>query len=189
QLSCTRVPDSEGGILCSLVSVVNITEQRQMEEAFKRTYGKLQESIEFMPDPTFIVDRNKKVVAWNHAMEGFTGISKEGMLGRGDLDAAFPFFEGVRPILIDLIDVSAEEIAKSYPNVRLFGDSIFTEAYIPTLHDGRGAYIWGKASRLSDDEGCYIGAIESMRDISDWKRAEDSLRQVYDRSRVFHPKE
>ncbi|MDI6719503.1 MAG: PAS domain S-box protein [Methanomicrobiales archaeon] len=187
-LSVTRVQDRENRTLCYLASVVDVTEQKHMEDALRSTYEKLQESIEFMSDPTFIVDREKRVVAWNHAMESLTGIEREKILGRTDYQAAFQIFEGSRPILVDLLDLPSEEIARSYPDVRRFGESIFVEAFVPSLHHGRGAYIWGKASRLTDSNGNYIGAIESIRDISDWKRAEESLRQVYESSRSALPR-
>ncbi len=188
QLSVTRVQDKENRTLCFLVSVVDITEQKRMEAAFRSTYEKLQESIEFMSDPTFIVDREKRVVAWNHAMESLTGIKREKVLGRTEYQAAFQVFEGFRPILVDLIDLPSEEIARSHPDVRRFGYSIFVEAFVPSLHHGKGAHIWGKASRLTDSNGNYIGAIESIRDVSEWKKAEESLRQAYAASQTTLPR-
>jgi PAS domain S-box-containing protein len=187
QLSATRARDENGVHLCTLISFVNISELKRVEAEFRKTYEKLQDTIEYMPDATFIVNPEKKVVAWNRAIEALTGVSKESIIGRSDYARAFSFYEGNRPILIDLIDLPARDIARTYPNVRKFGESIFIESYIPGLNQGRGAFIWGKASRLIDKSGNYIGAIESIRDISDWKKAEDSLRQTYERTKYQQP--
>ncbi len=165
-----------GRLLCTLLSVVDVTERRQTEEALKLSRGKLQEAIEFMPDATFIVDRDRQVVAWNRAMETLTGIRREDVMGTRDYGRAFVRFEGAFPILVDLLDLSTEELARTYPGVRRFGETLYFEAPVPSLRGGRGGHLWGKASPLSDRDGTEIGAIQTLRDISDWKRAEEAYR-------------
>ncbi len=128
-----------------------------------------------MPDPTFVVDRNKRVIAWNSALEALTGIKKEEVHGRTDYQHAFSIFQGIRPVLIDIMDLPAHKLANLYPSVRRFGDGIYVEAFIPGMNEGQGACIWGKASPLVDREGNIIGAIESLRDITEWKRAHQSI--------------
>jgi len=68
-----------------------------------------------------------------------------------------------------------DQVARRYPMVRHFGDTLFVESYIPSLNEGRGGYLWGKASLLTDESG-NIGVIESFRDVTHWKRAEESIR-------------
>jgi PAS domain S-box-containing protein len=183
QLSATMVKDQYGVPLCSMAIFMDITDQRLMERALKSTHEKLQEAIEFMPDPTFIVDRNRKVLAWNRALETLTGVNKEEMLGKDDYSRAFSFFGGSRPVLIDLLELPAHELARSYPAVRRFGDSIFVEAFVPGIHGGQGAYLWGKATPLFDHEGNSVGAIESLRDMSEWRRAKESLQEARERAK------
>jgi len=48
--------------------------------------------IDFLPDATFVIDNDKKVIAWNKAMEEMTGISKSYMIGKGDHEYTIPFF-------------------------------------------------------------------------------------------------
>ena len=43
----------------------------------------LQGIIDFLPDPTFVLDRTKTVTIWNRAMEELTGITKSRIIGRG----------------------------------------------------------------------------------------------------------
>ncbi|NYT16828.1 MAG: PAS domain S-box protein [Methanomicrobiales archaeon] len=170
--------DEQGAILYTLASLVNITEFRSIETALKGSRQKLSETIEFMPDPTFIVDRNHRIIAWNRALEMLSGVKRDEVLGKRDFQKAFSFFGDERPILVDILDLPPHELAKNFPQVRRFGDSIYVEAFIPAMNGGKGAYLWGKASALIDHEGHSIGAIESIRDISAWKRARESLRKM-----------
>ena len=78
----------------------------------------------------------------------------------------FSFMRGLHPVLIDPIDLQTEDLANQYRGVRRFGDSIFVETHVPSLNGGGGGYLWGKASLLGDQEGTWIGAIESFQDIS-----------------------
>jgi PAS domain S-box-containing protein len=177
QMAVSSVTDESGKNLNIMLSCVDITDQKLIEKALKSTFEKLQDTVEFMPDPTFIVDRNKKVIAWNRALETLTGVKKETVLERDDYQKAFLFYGDIRPVLIDIIDIPAHELASRYPTIRRFGDGIYVEAFLPELNGGKGAYIWGKASPLIDADGNVIGAIESVRDISEWKRAKESLRK------------
>ena len=181
QVSASTVLDGSGGFLCVLLSVVDVTERRQTEEALKRSHEKLQETIEFMPDATFIVNRERHVIAWNRSMEKMTGINREEVMGSRDYGRAFAGFNGAFPVLVDLIDLSSEELARAHQGVRRFGEVLYFETWVSTLHGGRGGYLWGKASLLADHDGTLIGAIQTLRDITDWKRAEESYRQALSR--------
>jgi PAS domain S-box-containing protein len=175
QFAANNVLDKTNKTICVVVSTIDITDQKMMEKTIKSTFEKLQETIEFIHDPTFIVDKNRRVIAWNRALEILTGVKKEVVLGKNDYSSAFSAIEKFRPVLIDLLDMPPNELARRYPAVRRFGDSIYLEAFVPCLNDGEGAYIWGKASPLTDGEGNPIGAIESFRDMSEWKRAKESI--------------
>ncbi|MDD1708539.1 MAG: PAS domain S-box protein [Methanoregulaceae archaeon] len=170
--------NGSGELLYMLASFVDITDHKEAETALRSSLQKLEETIEFMPDPTFIIDRNHRIIAWNRAIETLTGVKREDVLGKEDFQDAFSFFKGERPILVNLLNLPPHELARNYPSVRRFGDSIYVETYIPDMNGGKGSYLWGKASALIDHEGHPIGAIESIRDISAWKRARESLRKA-----------
>ena len=46
------------------------------------------------------------------------------------------------------------------------------------LLQGRPAYLYATASALRNSKGEVVGAIETIRDISDRKRAEQELQQA-----------
>jgi PAS domain S-box-containing protein len=176
QVSATQVKDDRGALLCGMGTFMDITDQKVIEKALKTTHEKLQDAVEFMPDPTFIINRDKKVIAWNRALETLSGVKSADILGTDTYKKAFSFLEGTRPILVDILDLPAHELAKSYPNIRRFGDSIFVEAFISGRQKEGGIYLWGKATPLFDREGNTIGAIESFRDMSEWKKAKETTQ-------------
>lgn len=128
--------------------------------------------VEYLPDATFVVDTNRRVVAWNRALEEMTGVSKEEMIGQGDHAYAIPFYGVRRPILIDLIDEDLDRIDHFYPYISRDGRTLFMETFIRKLADRENRFLWGTASPLLDKHGNTIGGIESIRDITEYKQAE-----------------
>lgn len=153
-----------------------IRERTKMEEALQAAHQKLLDIVDFLPDATFVIDEQRRVIAWNRAMEEMTGASKEEMLGQGEFAYAVPFYGERRPILIDHVFDSNVELNTSYDFVRRQGDTHFAEAFVPMVHRGKGAHLWFTASPLYDRKGRRIGAIESVRDISEHKEMEEALR-------------
>ncbi len=153
-----------------LVIVSDITD---LHEARKR----LDAIIEFLPDATFVIDAGGRVIAWNMAIEKMTGVSKDDMFGKGDYEYAVPFYGYRRPILIDLaLSRVMERHHANYDYIRTQGDVLSGEVYVPQVFGGKGAYLWGTASVLRDSSGKVFGAIESIRDVSDRKTAEQALK-------------
>lgn len=124
-----------------------------------------------IPDATFAIDRDGKVVAWNRAMEKTTGIMAAEMIGKGDHAYAIPFYGMKRPLLIDLIDEPDEKIREwGYNAVRRKGNALMAEnpAIAP---DNTVRILWGLAAPITDPEGNRIGAIQSIADVtSRWRR-------------------
>jgi PAS domain S-box-containing protein len=141
--------------------------------------------IEFLPDATFVVDEDKRIIAWNRACETMTGVKKDRLLGLGNYAYAEPFFGVRRPILIDLLDAPAPEFEASYHYVERKDDLIFAEFFIPSFRDGRGAHLWGVAAPLFDSDGKRCGAIEVVRDVTEHRHAETELRHREERYRTL----
>ncbi|KUG05633.1 hypothetical protein ASZ90_016940 [hydrocarbon metagenome] len=161
-----------------LVHKVRMAIHQRIVEARIRDHERREADIlNFLPDATFAIDTSAEVIAWNRAMEKMTGIPAADMLGKGGYEYAVPFYGKRRPILIDLVFSGEETLAGSYPYIGKEGDKYFSEIYIPHMNCGRGAYLWFTASPLYDSEGEVIGAIESIRDITDRKWTEEKLKK------------
>jgi len=154
----------------------DIAERKQAQEALRDAHRRLDEIIEFLPDATFVIDADGKVIAWNRAIEQMTGVPKAEMIGKGDYEYTMPFYGERRPILIDLALLPEAELEKrKYDITHRSADTICGEVYVPYIYGGKGAYLYGAASRLRDAAGNIVGAIESIRDITEHKRAEAAL--------------
>lgn len=139
--------------------------------------------IEFLPDPTFVIDGQGRVMAWNRAIEEMTGVPKTEILGKGDYAYSIPFYNEPRPIVIDYAMKEAGGIESLYSYIHKKGDTCFAETFCPVLYGGKGAFLWGKASPLYDPEGNIVGAVESIRDITTHKRTIESLRKSEEKYR------
>ncbi|MGA2912500.1 MAG: PAS domain S-box protein [Methanoregula sp.] len=165
----------EGGFLTEYQSVGrDVTEQKRAEIALLQSERQLADIINFLPDATLVIDRQGRVIAWNKAIEEMTGIPAAEMVGKGNYEYAIPFYGVRRPILIDLIFESDETITRQYYGIiHKKGALLIAETDLPRLK-GRRAVLWGKASPLYDVRGTIIGAIESIRDVTERRDMEDA---------------
>lgn len=157
----------------------DVTAQRLSEKALIESHRRLNDIIEFLPDPTVVIDRSGRVLAWNKAMEEVTGISKDDMLGRGDYEYSLPFYGERRPILIDLVlQESIGEHSYKYDLIKKQGETLYAEVYTPNAFGGQGAYLWAVARPLYDSKGQVAGSIECLRDITDRRKTELALEKA-----------
>ncbi|MCK4268873.1 MAG: PAS domain S-box protein [Methanogenium sp.] len=158
-------------------TVVDITALKQALEELRSAHHQLLDIVNFLPDATFAIDMEGRVIAWNKAIENMTGIPSSEMLNKSDYEYALPFYGKRRPILIDLVLNEALQKEIRYPVFYRDGQNLIAENNVPLLADGKGAYLWFTASSLYDTEGNIIGAIESIRDITEKKLAEEALKE------------
>jgi len=169
---------NEKGDVVEILCIGNdITDRKIAEEKLNAEHEQLLGIIEFLPDATFVIDRDKKVIAWNKAIEEMTGVSKEHIISKGDYIYGLPFYGEPRPMLIDLIDIEDKEIESKYIYIDRKDGRLFAETFVPSLFSGRGAYVRATASPLYNDKGEVIGSIESIRDITQMKLSADEIKR------------
>ncbi len=167
------------GQLVRMEIATDINERKQAEQAEKDVRRQMEQIIEHLPDATFVINERGEVVFWNKAIEEITGILKEQMIGRDNFEYAIPFYGERRAILIDLPLLHESEYDKlknNYDFIRQEGNTLLGEVYVPKSYSGKGAYLLGSASKLLDLQGNTVGAIQSIRDITERKRMEEQLR-------------
>jgi PAS domain S-box-containing protein len=153
---------------------IDITERTRADELLRESERRLAGIVDLLPDATLIIDGQGCVVTWNKALEQMTGVPAARMLGKGNYEYSLAFYDERRPILIDLVRVPNDEMEQKYSSVRRDGSVLIGETHLPL--GGRGAYLLGRATGLSDAEGRPAGAIEIIHDLTDRKRVEESLR-------------
>ncbi len=169
--------DTNGKILGGIGIGDDITDRKRASDALRDSERRLTDIINFLPDATLVTDKDGNVISWNHAMEAMTGIEAKEMLGKGNYEYALPLYGQRRPILIDLVLKKQEEVEKDYSNIERSGAILIGEALTPSLK-GRPTYLHGTAAALYDSKGNIVGAIESICDITERKRAEETLQQA-----------
>lgn len=158
-------------------------ESQNLPEA---SYDQIKSILEFLPDATFAIDMNKKVIAWNKRMEELTKIKKEEIIGKNEYEYAIPFYGEPCCTLIDFLNDTKCELEKErYTNFRRVGTTLYAETFAPNLYGGKGAYLWLNASVLYDGQKNRVGSIESIRDISHLKQAEEALKKSENRFRFL----
>ena len=107
-----------------------------------------------------------------------SGVSKDAIIGQGDYAYTVPFYGEKRKQLLDLLEITDEEIIGKYQFVKKKGSTLYAEAFAPALNGGKGAYFWATAVSLYDVHGNRVGAIESIRDITEQKQAESEKEKL-----------
>ena len=108
-VSLSLLTDEDGGPTGMIGYTLDITEQKRALADFER---RLAAIIDFLPDPTWVIDLDGRVIAWNRAIERLTGVAKEEILGKGDHAYAVPFHNEPRPMLIDWVLRGDEPLEK-----------------------------------------------------------------------------
>ena len=177
----------EQGRLKLAMRQVEITQKKLLEsehrraEAAKRNMEQLlSQIIDGDPVPTFVIDAAHRVTHWNKACAVVSGIPSSEIVGTNLHWKAF--YAESRPVLADLIvNGSLEAQYEAYYKDRfrrspLIDGAFEAEDYFQHLGSD-GLWLAFTAAPLHDADGKVIGAIETLQDVTERRRAEESLRE------------
>ncbi len=145
------------------------------EEALRASEKRLSQIIDGTSIPTFVIDDNHVTTHYNRAMENLTSISATEIIGTKKQWLAF--YASERPVMADLIvdGASEKEIIRlyggKYRKSAVIQGAYEAEDFFPELGEG-GKWVFFTAAPLRDSGGRITGAIETLQDISERKRAE-----------------
>ncbi|MCE1238620.1 MAG: EAL domain-containing protein [Azonexaceae bacterium] len=154
---------------------------RESEQRLLRSERKLSQIVDGSSIATFVIDAGHRVTHWNKACAQLTGHAADEMLGKTGAWRAF--YERQRPTMADLVlsapdDRLLERHYAWFSRSAMIAGAIDAEGHFPgTANGGRGRWLYFTAAPLIGDDGTLIGAIETIQDISDRKRAQNLLEQ------------
>ena len=130
--------------------------------------------------PAFVIDPQRRVVVWNRACERLTGVTASEVLGTRRHWHAF--YQERRYCLADLVALGRpDRLATLYSQFSVRDDdaagfSAENWCVMPKL--GNHLYLAIDAGPILDDDGRLIAVVETLRDITDQKRAETALKTL-----------
>lgn len=172
-----------------LMLLQDVTELKELVRFYENKWAFLQNIVDQMPLPLFIVDSAGKVIVWNEASERTTGMTKQQVLNH-PLDLS-PIFFGGKKILIPallLIDHEPLEIERlTNGKIKVspeFRETVETFGWIWVKEQKR--YVKILASRLRDADGNIIGYFQCARDITDEINLQRTLAEAQKAETVSH---
>ncbi len=165
-----------------------VTRHRIREGSFWRIQERLGQIIESIPIPLFVIDNDHIVTHYNQAMENLTGVEADEMIGTRDPWKAF--YSAARPTMADFILDGApqEELTRYYEDK--FHKSLVkagayeVEDFFPDIGDD-GRWLFFTAAPLTDSEGNVFGALETLQDTTERRRAIQELLKTERRFRTL----
>lgn len=189
-LSITAVPlrDAEAKLIGAIETLQDITESRETEEALRESEKRLSQIVQGTSIPTFVVNAEHIMIHCNRAYENLTGIRAGQIIGTRAQWMAF--YGSERPVMADFIvdGTPQEEIRKYYGDrcrkSRVIEGAYEVEGFFPDLGNG-GKWLFFTAAPLMDDDKKITGAIETLQDVTERRRAEEALRESETRYRTL----
>ena len=130
--------------------------------------------------PTFVLNPRRQVVIWNRACERLTGVAASEVIGTTNHWRAF--YEKQRYCLADLVALGRpDKLSSLYPEQHTIpedglGFSAENWCVMPKL--GNQLYLAIDAGPIHDEAGKLIAVVETLRDMTDQKRAEMALKTL-----------
>jgi PAS domain S-box-containing protein len=158
--------------------------QRTLEEKEITLNAIIQES----PIPQFVIGRDHKILYWNHAMAGYSGIAADKVIGTDKQWRAF--YTTRRPCLADLLVETAVDKIPEYDQDKYAKSVLIDGAYeatdfFPSM-GAEGKWLHFTAGLIKDRNGNIIGAVESLEDVTGRKTAELELEKRNNELRVAY---
>jgi diguanylate cyclase (GGDEF)-like protein len=177
RFTAAALKDSQENLVGAVETLEDITDRKLAEEALIESEQLLKVVIEGSPIPTFVIGTNHQIIYWNKALEELSGINADDVIGTRKHWMAF--YKEERPCMADLlVDNRLHEIPAwykdNYTDSKLIHDAYEATDFFPALGIS-GRWLRFTAAALRSSLGTLIGAVETLEDITDRKRAEEAL--------------
>jgi len=156
-LSLSPIIDENGEIIGASVSAHDITKQKEMQNEILRAKNEWELTFDAVPDMIAIIDRNHRILRVNQSMAQRIGLEPDQVIGRACYQLIHTRNEplGICPHSRLLADGNPHSVEIHEDNLK--GDFQVT---VSPLHNGAGEVI---------------GSVHILHDITEAKRAQESL--------------
>ncbi len=149
-------------------------ERRDLQKIEKE----LNQIIQGSMIPTFIINSEHIITHWNAACEELTGYPAYKLVGT---DRQWvPFRSARRPVLADMVvDQTSDEVVRKYygnawRRCKIINGAYEAEEFFPHMGEN-GKWIFFTAAPIKSPEGRIIGAIQTLRDRTEDKKAQEEI--------------
>ncbi len=175
--------DESGNVIMVTENIRDITKRKQDEAALLHSERKLRAVVCGSPIAQFVIDPNHCVVYWNKAMEELSGVEAPDVIGTNRHWRAF--YNEAKPCLADLVlDENIPRISEllygeSSGKSKLVDGAYEALKFFPSL--GKyGKWLSFTAVALRGSNGEVLGAMQTIEDVTERKKAEENLRKARD---------
>lgn len=161
--------------------LARLRERNDWQDMLLKEKKTIEGIIEGSPIPTFVIDRDHRIIFWNKACADLTGYEGSDMIGTSNQHNPF-YSDEKRPVLADLIvSQDVEGLQRYYGKKRVAKSQIITGAYEAGAYfenlGGRGRHLYFLAAPIYDDKGEIIAAVETLQDVSRQEEMDNNLRE------------
>ncbi len=174
---------TEGMLIATIICFIIIAIYRIIDNYYKANKKSKQREeelsylIDFLPDGAFAINNKNEIIAWNREYENLSGVKAKDIIGKSNYEYSIPFYGERKPVLIDYVNRTADEIKLAYPNYSVQENTLIAESEV-LLPSGKKAILWVKAGNVYNINGDIIGAIEVVRDITRIKKYENEIIEL-----------
>ena len=179
--------DEKGEIAAAIETIQDVSYEEEMAENLRKYAESIQREkktiegvVEGSPIPTFVVDKDHKIIFWNRACAELTAYGADVMVGTDK--HYLPFYKENRPLIADfIIDGNMEGLEHYYGTKRVRKSDRVQGAY--EARDffrnlgGKDRHLYFIAAPIFDEKGEITGAIETLQDVSREKEMAEDLRE------------
>jgi PAS domain S-box-containing protein len=145
----------------------NISDQKKAELSKEESQRLLDAVLRASPVPMYVVGGDHHILAWNRAMEKFSGLKAAGMIGTRRQWQAF--YREERPCFADLvIDGLTDRIREWYPDTGkhpVSEDGTFIAEEVLPASGGNSRRLRFIVTSVMNTEGDLIAAIETIEEF------------------------
>ena len=186
--------DENGEIIAAIETLQDVTREKEMELDLKNYADTLKDElnknitlkrtiegiIEGSPIPTFVIDKDHRIILWNKACTELTGYEGKEMIGTSRQYE--PFYKEKRSVIADVIvDNDMEGLKKFYGKRQMQPSAVVKGAFeaMDFYEDlgGKRRHLYFLAAPIYDEKGSIIAAVETLQDVTREKEMELNLKE------------